>query len=72
MKLRFLLTFSMVVSSTLLLPSRLAAEGEDNPTGVSGVFNGNVTTAGSYDPHTRNVKRVITDISVPGSVGPTH
>jgi RHS repeat-associated protein len=43
--------------------------GDDNPTGVSGIFNGNVTTGGSYDPLTENAHRVIDDIVVPGSVG---
>jgi hypothetical protein len=41
----------------------------DNPTGVTGVFNGNITTGGSYDPYTRNARREVTDIVVPGSVG---
>jgi RHS repeat-associated protein len=43
--------------------------GESNPTGVSGIFNGNVTTGCSYDPTTRNALRVIDDIVVPGCVG---
>src|SRR5438270_8466715 len=41
----------------------------DNPTGKTGVFNGNSTTAGSYDPYTSNATRTIVDISVPGAVG---
>jgi len=45
------------------------AQGEDNPTGVTGIYNGNVTTAGSYDPYTRNARRTVDDIVVPGSVG---
>ncbi|MEY2519513.1 MAG: hypothetical protein QOF24_1272 [Verrucomicrobiota bacterium] len=43
--------------------------GNNNPTGVSGQFNGNVTTACSYDPYTGNAQRVVDDIIVPGSVG---
>jgi RHS repeat-associated protein len=53
----------------LLVPSCLFAQGEDNPTGVTGIYNGNVTTAGSYDPYTHNAHRVVDDIVVPGSVG---
>lgn len=41
----------------------------NNPTGPAGQFNGNVTTAGSYDPYTGNIVRSVTDISVAGAVG---
>jgi RHS repeat-associated protein len=47
----------------------LAEQGDDNPTGVSGVHNGNITTGGSYDPYTGNAVRQIDDIVVPGAVG---
>ncbi len=47
-----------------------AQTGEDNPTGVTGQFNGNVTTGGSYDPYTGNATRSITDIVVPGAAYP--
>jgi RHS repeat-associated protein len=50
-------------------PDAVGGDGEDNPTGVSGIHNGNVTTAGSYDPHTGNAMREVDDIVVPGSVG---
>jgi len=54
----------------VVLPTSLRAQmGNDNPTGVSGMFNGNVNTAGSYDPYTGNATRSITDISVAGAVG---
>jgi RHS repeat-associated protein len=54
----------------VVLPISLHGQmGNDNPTGVSGVFNGNVTTAGSYDPYTGNATRSITDITVAGAVG---
>jgi RHS repeat-associated protein len=46
-----------------------AQMGNDNPTGPSGGFNGNVTTGCSYDPYTGNARRTVTDIVVPGSVG---
>lgn len=44
-------------------------QGDSNPTGVSGVYNGSITTGGSYDSYTGNAHREITDIEVPGSVG---
>src|SRR6202162_4655453 len=44
-------------------------QGDDNPTGVAGAFNGNITTAGNYDPYTGNGHRQIDEIVVPGSVG---
>jgi hypothetical protein len=54
----------------LLLPSLVRAQvGNDNPTGPSGVFNGNVTTACSYDPYTGNATRNSTDLVVAGGVG---
>jgi len=49
--------------------SARAQMGNDNPTGISGVFNGNVNTAGSYDPYTGNATRSVTDITVAGAVG---
>jgi hypothetical protein len=49
--------------------SQVNAEvGNNNPTGVSGTFNGNVTTGCSYDPYTGNAHRTITDIVVAGGV----
>lgn len=62
----FLSGFAIAV----LLPNILLGQiGNDNPTGPAGAFNGNVTTAGSYDPYTGNVVRKITDIVVAGGVG---
>jgi RHS repeat-associated protein len=63
----------LALASIILIlarPFSLRAQvGNDNPTGPSGVFNGNVTTACSYDPYTGNAKRSVTDIVVAGSVG---
>lgn len=42
--------------------------GNDNPTGTAGQFNGNVNTAGSYDPYTGNATRSVTDLAVAGGV----
>src|SRR6266480_5121907 len=57
--------FFLIVWPTVLL----AQSPSDNPTGPTGVYNGNITTAGSYDPFTGNQMRVVDDIVVPGSVG---
>jgi RHS repeat-associated protein len=46
-----------------------AQVGNDNPTGPSGVFNGNVNTACSYDPYTGNASRSVVDLSMAGGVG---
>lgn len=62
----WLIAFGIIICSTLALRAEL---GDENPTGSAGQFNGNVTTAGSYDPLTGNATRSITDIVVPGAVG---
>jgi RHS repeat-associated protein len=41
----------------------------EGPVGVTGIFNGNITTGCSYDPLSHSAHRVIDDIVVPGSVG---
>jgi len=48
--------------------SLYAQVGGDNPTGVSGIFNGNLENTG-VDPWTANATRRITDIAVAGAVG---
>lgn len=53
----------------VFLPGVVLGLGSNNPTGVAGVFNGNVTSGGSYDSYTGNATRVINDIVVAGSVG---
>src|SRR5215831_13946556 len=46
-----------------------AQVGINNPTGASGIFNGQINTGCSYDPYTGNATRSITDIAVAGAVG---
>ena len=41
----------------------------EGPVGVTGIFNGNVTTGCSYDPLGHSSHRAIDDIVVPGSIG---
>src|SRR6266540_7143837 len=45
-----------------------AQVGNNNPSGVSGIFNGHAGGCG-YDPYTANATRSITDIAVAGAVG---
>jgi RHS repeat-associated protein len=60
------LSFSLLV----LLASALNAQvGNQNPSGASGIFNGQINTGCSYDPYTGNATRSITDIAVAGGVG---
>src|SRR5437667_11506059 len=46
-----------------------AQVGNQNPSGASGIFNGQINTGCSYDPYTGNATRSITDIAVAGGVG---
>jgi RHS repeat-associated protein len=61
---------ALILTSFALVPTLVRADdGDDNPTGVGGIYNGNVTDGGNWDPYTGNVMRVVDDIVVPGSVG---
>src|SRR6267378_7911632 len=46
-----------------------AQTGSDNPGGVAGGYNGQVTSGCSYDPYTGNATRAIPDIVLAGSAG---
>jgi YD repeat-containing protein len=52
-----------------VIPITSLGQGNNNPTGVTGDFNGSVTTGGYYDPFTGNAKRVVTDVTIAGSLG---
>jgi hypothetical protein len=66
----FPLTLALTALVFALTVSSLCAQvGNDNPTGQSGIFSGEVTTGCSYDPYTGNATRSITDIAVAGAVG---
>ena len=62
---RFILPLSLLIS----LSELRAQVGNDNPTGPTGTFNGQVTTGCSYDAYTGNATRTITDMVLPGAVG---
>jgi RHS repeat-associated protein len=50
-------------------PAATGPYDDENPAGVTGIFNGNVTTGCSYDPLNHSAHRAIDDIVVPGSIG---
>src|ERR1700704_2696670 len=59
-------TFGLAIA--LILSARIICA-QTNPTGVSGQFNGDVTTGCNYDPFTGNARRAISDLTVAGAVG---
>jgi YD repeat-containing protein len=62
--------FALAALLVLLRDQHLNAQvGGDNPTGVAGGFNGQITTDCSYDAYTGNATRSVTDIAVAGAVG---
>lgn len=63
------LLIALAVAASLTIRSVWGQVGNDNPTGVAGQFNGNITTGCSYDPYTGNAMRSVTDMVVAGSVG---
>ncbi len=63
------LLFLLIAATALTQVAFSDEQGDDNPTGVAGIFNGQITTAGSYDPFTGNAMRSVDDIVVPGSLG---
>jgi RHS repeat-associated protein len=67
---KILLFSSLIIFGFSLHGVRAGYEqGDSNPTGVSGIYNGNITTGCSYDSYTANAHREINDIVVPGCVG---
>jgi RHS repeat-associated protein len=63
------LVVALALGAILATEIASAQVGNDNPTGVAGQFNGNITTGCSYDPYTGNAMRTVTDIVVAGTVG---
>lgn len=61
--------FLTTVLCAFALPDFVYAVGENNPGGVTAPFNGEVMTAGSYDPLTGNAKRTVVDINLEGAIG---
>ena len=67
---RATLAHVIIVFLALVRPSMaLEGLGQDNPTGVTGEYNGSSMIAGQVDPYTGNAKREVNDLTVTGSVG---
>ena len=60
--------YGAVAFLLLFAPPLFAQVGNNNPTGMSGIFNGQAGGCG-YDPYTGNATRSVTDIIVAGAVG---
>ena len=63
------ITFNVATTVGFFVSVASAQIGNDNPTGTSGQYNGNVTTGCSYDPYTANATRSVTDLTIAGGVG---
>ena len=59
----------IVVLLFALATPRLLASDDHNPIGVTGAFEGVITTGGAYNVLNHNATREIDDIVVPGSIG---
>jgi hypothetical protein len=67
--MKSLLALALSLLLALSLASSLSAQvGNNNPSGVAGIFNGEAGVR-SVDPYTGNGTTSITDISVSGTVG---
>src|ERR1017187_6938179 len=62
-------TYCLLSILPFLPLSHVFGQGNDNPTGPAGQFNGEVTTGCPYDPYTGNATRTVTDLTVAGAVG---
>ena len=63
------LAFVAISLTCFLVPRASHGAGEENPTGVTGEYNGSITTAESIDPLTGNATRTVDDLTVTGGVG---
>ncbi|MEY2484216.1 MAG: hypothetical protein QOK24_2744 [Verrucomicrobiota bacterium] len=61
--------FSFALQTTAVLGQTPAATPDENPEGNTGALKGQVTTGASYDAHSGNATRVVTDMHVPGALG---
>ena len=61
--------FAITTAVAVSLCPRLLADNDHNPIGVTGVFEGVITTGGAYNVVNHSATRQIDDIVVPGAVG---
>jgi RHS repeat-associated protein len=71
MNRRLLITIStmLAVGGGALFGQAPNPDSHDNPTGNTGALKPQITTAGSYDAHSGNGTRIVTDLQVPGALG---
>ena len=73
MRNRFVPALALLFSFALGLENLGAqvpgATPEDNPTGNTGALKAQIQTGGSYDAHSGNGTRIVTDLHVPGALG---
>jgi RHS repeat-associated protein len=61
--------FFFALHTTAMLGQTPAATPNENPEGNTGALKGQVTTGASYDAHSGNGTRVVTDLHLPGALG---
>src|SRR5437764_1338826 len=61
--------FFVVLQTMAVLGQTPASTPDENPEGNTGALKAQVTTGGSYDAHSGNATRSITDLHVPGALG---
>ncbi len=66
---RIVILFSIALLFAPALCPRLLALDDHNPIGVTGAFEGVITTGGAYNVLSHNATRQIDDIVVPGAIG---
>jgi hypothetical protein len=66
---RIAILFAIALMFAMPLCPRLLASDDHNPIGVSGVFEGVITTGCAYNVLNHNARREIDDIVVPGAIG---
>ena len=66
---RIAVLFAIALMFTTPLCPRLLALDDHNPVGVTGAFEGVITTGCAYNVLSHNATRQIDDIVVPGSIG---
>ena len=66
---RFAVYAAMLLTVFFTVSTTYGQSTSGDPTGVSGDYNGLVTTGGAYDAFNANAKRTVTDLVVPGSNG---
>lgn len=62
--------FICFLASFGIVTAGLAQTGNNNPHGPAGSFNGDVHTAGTYDPFTGSARRSISDLVLEGGAAP--